>query len=450
VPRVRNDTAISDIERGDRLPETNDQFDLYASDMAGRWVEVWRSLQEQERVVHSDLYGGYYVLTRHADVCAAARDDDTFSSYHDTRGTGNGEGGIVISPNPFFNGFIELDPPEYQMYRRIVAPWFAPANVKRLAPLVEEATIAAIDLVIESGQIDLVMDFAKPIPAAATLLLMGMDVEHWKICSDAFHEFIYLDAGTPEHDGALAKHAWILEELQRCVTDRRQHPRDDVITALCGAELGAGRPLTDQDVVDTLYLFLGGGLNTTMSLVSHALVWLDDHRDARQQLIERPGLMASACEEFLRWCTPTQGLARTVTRECEFAGRQFQRGDRLLLTWAAANVDPEVFDRPEEVILDRSPNPHTAWGVGGHKCIGANLARSEFATMLTQVLTRLPDYKIDRSAMRPFPKVGLTNGYISMPATFTPGQRVGAESEIVRRMGLGKHDVTGEERESHG
>jgi cytochrome P450 len=410
------------------------QFDLYGPELAGRWVEVWHELQAVGPVVHSELYGGYYVLTRYADVCAAARDDDTFSSFHDTYGVRGGEQGIVIANNPMHNGFIELDPPEYQHYRRLVAPWFAPTAVQALHPEMVALASAAVDRVIERGAFDIVIDFAKPISAAVTLALMGMDVDEWAIYSDAFHQMVYKERAAPEYAHIIEQHGWILQRLRDTVTDRRRHPRGDLVSTLCTAELEPGRVLTDQEVVDTLYLFLGGGLNTTMSLVSHALLWLGEHPEDRRRLVEDRGLVPSACEEFLRYSTPTQGLARTVTKPCVVAGHPFEPGDRVLLAWAAANVDDEVFESPDTVIMDRTPNPHTAWGVGGHRCIGANLARAEFAIMLGEILDRIPEYEIIRDRVEVFPRIGLTNGYISIPATFPPGRRRDVRSAMAERM----------------
>lgn len=402
-------------------------FDLYGTGMSDRWIEVWQDLQAQGRAVYSGLYGGYYTLTRYEDVAAAAKDDETFSSLHDVRGASKGEQGIVISNNPMFNGFIELDPPESKLFRGLVARCFTPAALAPIHERMKALTSAAVDRVIESGRIDLVMDYAKPITTVTTLLLMGVDLEDWETYSDAFHRMVYLERGANGYDEVLNQHAWILQKLADTVQDRRANPRDDNVSRFCDAELSPGRKLTDQDIIDTLYLFLGGGLNTTVSLMAHTFMWLNSHPEERRRLIEDRSLIGHACEEFLRFCTPTQGLARTVTRECEFAGRSFKAGDRVLLSWASANVDPEAFPEPEQLELDRHPNRHLAWGIGSHKCIGLALARVEFETMLNEVLDRLPDFDIDTDNSRPFPRIGLTNGYISMPATFTPGKPVGAD-----------------------
>ena len=118
-------------------------------------------------------------------------------------------------------------------------------------------------------------------------------------------------------------------------------------------------------------------------------------------------------------------LTRTVTRDVELGGQQLRRGDHLMLSWLSANRDDTVFDRPDEVILDREANPHLAFGVGPHRCIGLHMARTMFQVLLGEVLTRIPDYRVDREATRFYATNPELNGIVTLPATFTPGPRVG-------------------------
>ena len=120
-------------------------------------------------------------------------------------------------------------------------------------------------------------------------------------------------------------------------------------------------------------------------------------------------------------------LARTVLSDVEVSGQQMTKGDRAMLAWYAANRDPEVFDDPETVRLDRFPNRHAAFGLGIHRCVGSNIARLSFRGLLTEILTRMPDYHIDESKARFYPSVGINTGWNVLPATFTPGQRRGPD-----------------------
>jgi cytochrome P450 len=214
------------------------------------------------------------------------------------------------------------------------------------------------------------------------------------------------------------------------VQQRREEPADDVLTVLVRASLD-GRPLTDQEIVELCMTIISGGFVTTTALTAHALLWLSQHRDERRRLTDDVTLLPAATEELLRIFSPAQSLARTVTRDVEIGGRTLRAGDRVLLSWAGANRDPEVFEEPDAVRLDRQPNRHAAFGFGIHRCIGNSFARAEFAAMLRQVLSRLPDYEVDVAATRPYPSVGVINGVISMPATFTPGPVIGRDRDLI-------------------
>ena len=144
----------------------------------------------------------------------------------------------------------------------------------------------------------------------------------------------------------------------------------------------------------------------------------------RDLLVAQPELIPTATEEFLRYFTPVQAFARTVARDTELGDQALRRGDRVLMCFASANRDEREFPDPDEFIPDRQPNRHVAFGIGKHRCIGSTLARAEFATMLETTLRRLPDFRIVRSETVRYPSLGIVNGYVSMPARFTPTTRV--------------------------
>jgi cytochrome P450 len=188
-----------------------------------------------------------------------------------------------------------------------------------------------------------------------------------------------------------------------------------------------GAKLSDETVIGMCNLIIAGGNDTTTSLLSNAFKYLSEHPDQKQWLIDDPSRIPYACEEFLRFYTPTQALARTVTTDVEIGGQHLKRGDRVLLSFASANRDPEVFDRPDEIVLDRWPNKHQAFGLGLHRCLGSNLTRVEFTVVLEEVLRRMPDFVVDGDASHPYETIGIVNGWMDMPATFTPGPREGSD-----------------------
>lgn len=198
------------------------------------------------------------------------------------------------------------------------------------------------------------------------------------------------------------------------------------MTYLTQAEVD-GEPLTDEVIIAICDLIMAGGFDTTTAATANALMHLHQNPEDRRRLDEDRTLLKPATEEFLRFFSPTQGLARTVTQDVEVAGQQLRAGDRLFLSWASANHDDTVFERPEDVVLDRRPNRHTAFGVGAHRCLGAPIARIEIEVMLDAVLTRLPYYRIDEERARRYTSIGIVNGWITMPATFTPGRPIGTD-----------------------
>jgi len=197
------------------------------------------------------------------------------------------------------------------------------------------------------------------------------------------------------------------------VAARRKEPTDDLASSVV-ASLG------DADATNVLFTVISGGLDTTTALIANALVWLDEHPGVRRRLAEDRSARTAAREEFLRVFTPAPATARTTSHDVEIAGRQLQRGERVLLSWAAANRDPAVFPDPDRLDVERPNNRHLAFGAGPHRCVGASLARSTFDAVLDVVLDRLPYYAVDRAAARRYDRVGAVNGWVTVPATFAP------------------------------
>ena len=195
-----------------------------------------------------------------------------------------------------------------------------------------------------------------------------------------------------------------------------------MITALLRTRI-AGEPISDDDLLDILMLILHGGFDTTGSAIANALLYLDEHHEVRDRLRADPRLLPRAVEEFLRYQAPQPGLARVATADCVVGGEHIAKGDRLLLLWASANRDEDVFGRAWEVVPDRHPNQHLTFGVGLHRCIGAPIASAEMRIALQAILERVGDYRIDVQAITPAETVGVVFGHFSIPMSFTPGGR---------------------------
>jgi len=240
------------------------------------------------------------------------------------------------------------------------------------------------------------------------------------------HAGVYTPPDSPDMQRVIAAGLAMGQRLAESVIDVRRHPRPGMVDALVTGEV-CGAPISDDDIRDTVILLIGGGFDTTTSLTAHALEWLSEHPAERDRLRADPhGLLDSATEEFLRFYTPAPGDGRTVTRQHELSGKHLEEADRLWLSWSMANRDPSVFPDPDVVMIDRKHNRHTSFGLGLHRCIGSNVARSVFKTMLSAVLDRMPDYACDPAGAVHYDTIGVINGMKHLPATFTPGARRGA------------------------
>ncbi len=419
-------------------------FDRHTPEYRGQFEAITTELQQKCPVAWTETYGGHWVISDHKSVFDLARDPHLLSSDKDPHGERKGYQGIgipMISPSQ--TGILEMDPPDQKDYRSLMNPYLSPAAVARWAPMVDDITRACLDEVIESGRIDFVDDLANIVPAIMTLALMGLPLADWTIYCEPAHAAIYTPPHSADLPRVLEKYGQMIMKLYEELENVRQRPRPGLVHALVTAKI-AGETPADETLNGMLALLIGGGFDTTTSLTAKSLDWLSNNPGERARLAaDLPGLINSATEEFLRFFTPAPGDGRTVTTDCEYAGQQLKEGDRLWLSWAMANRDPQVFPDPNTIKLDRTNNRHSAFGLGIHRCIGSNVARAIYKTMLTQVLDRMPDFVCDSESAVHYETVGVINGMQHLPATFTPGTRRGDGLEATIAKWQHKCDTEG-------
>jgi cytochrome P450 len=411
---------------GDKLNPVH--FDRHAPDYIDRFSEITRELHARCPVAWTSTYGGHWVASGYDEVFEIARNGSLLSNDFDFRGERQGYQGISIPTVPGRNsrgGFLEMDPPEQRDWRRAIDPYLSPAAVARWRPMIQDLSHACLDERIETGEIDFVDDLANIVPAVMTLALMGLPLVDWVIYCEPAHAMVYTPPDSPEMAAVIASNQAMAARLTEGIRDIRRNPRPGMINALIEASI-CGRPAPDEDIRDTLVLLIGGGFDTTTALTAHSLEWLSENPSERDRLrSDLPGLIDLATEEFLRYFTPAPGDGRTVTRDYEVSGRKLEEGDRLWISWSMANRDPSVFPEPEVIKIDRLHNRHTSFGLGLHRCIGSNVARVVFKTMLTAVLERIPDFNCDASRAVHYDTIGVINGMKHLPARFTPAKRLG-------------------------
>ncbi len=352
-----------------------------------RWQQnpfpIWYELRESCPIAHTDRYLGAYLPTRYEDVRAIANDTEHFSSRRVVvRNVRPDE--VVPSPP------ITSDPPNHKPYKRLLLPPFTVAAMAKLEPKARAICNALIDDFIGDGCCDAAQQYTRHIPVKVIAHMLGVPDSDSHLFIRWIHEILELGI---TNDEVLQKAAdEMTDYFQEKVAERRAEPQDDLISDLIHARL-EGEPLDDRHLLGMLRLLLIAGIDTTWSAIGSSLWHLSRVPDDRKRLLAEPELMPLAVEEFLRAYAPVT-MAREVVKETEIGGCPMKTGNMVLLSFPAANRDPEYFANPDKVILDRKENRHAAFGLGIHRCVGSNLARMEITVALEEWLKRIPDFEL--------------------------------------------------------
>ena len=377
---------------------TND-YDIFDAGYVRDPYPVTAELRGSCPIAHTDRWGGSWLPTRYEDVVAIAHEYDTFTS----------RGILVTAPPPMQSEGayadvaappITSDPPEHHWHRRLILPTFSPQSVAKYEHGTRELCHRLIDAFIETGTADAATDYAQQIPVRVIATMLGVPLE----MADEFTSWVrgVLETGLTNPTVRLQSRLNILNFFKGQLDDRRANPRpDDLITELLSAEVATSsstsRRVPDAYVIGVCNLMLVAGIDTTWSAIGSSLWHLAQHPEHRRQLREQPEVWPTAIEELLRAYAPVT-MARIVDHDTEFQGCPMKAGDRVLMAFPAANRDPEVFDSPDEVRLDREHNRHVAFGAGIHRCAGSNLARLELRVALQTWLERIPEFTLDDPA----------------------------------------------------
>jgi len=358
------------------------RYDHFAPEFCVDPYTFWERLRTELPVGWSERHGGFHVVSRYRDVCQAEKDVATFSSAD----------GVGVPPMPVRLLPIDTDPPQHRAYRRILNPPLGPSEV---AAREDEARALAVELIEplrQQAEFDLCAEFAVPFPQRVSLRWIGFpdadrsDLAKW---IDDITRLRGID-----NDRVAAASVAVMTRIMELVGERRSAPpRPDLVGILIDGSI-EGKPLSDDEILFTMLLLLFGGLDTTSSAIAGAMAHLAEHPEQRQRLRDDPALLSTAVDEFLRYYSPVQGQGRTVTRDTTLGGCPLKAGDRVLLLLASGNRDETEFPDADQVVLDRHPNPHVAFGHGPHHCVGAHLGRLMVQVALEELLGRLGDVRI--------------------------------------------------------
>ena len=403
------------------------EFDQHSLEYRDNGMAMAAEIRAKCPVVWSNSHDGYWLVTGLDEVSAMYKRPDLFSAVKDVGNPDSIYRGIQIpDANPGVTaGFLEMDPPKQLDFRRILNASLSPAAVVRWEPLVREFTQACINEVIARGRADFVEEVVNVVPAILTMAMIGLPLADWVVYCEPTHAAIYEPPDSEDRPRVNAMTMDMVNNLFGAIAAAKENPRPGMLKELIDARIN-GEPLEDLDIMGTLFLVIGGGFDTTTALTSNVWRWLAENPDERTRLLNaESSLWDTSTEEFLRFFSPSQGDARTVTQDCEVAGYKFSEGDRVLLSFSIPNRDPKHFEDPDTVKLDRFPNRHAAFGLGNHRCIGSNLARMQFKAIMQESLARIPEYEIDYDGMVRYETIGVINGNKYMPFTFTPGTPTG-------------------------
>jgi cytochrome P450 len=374
-----------------------------------RWTEDPYAIMEHLRsrcpMARSERYGGLHAPMRYADVRTIAYDTDHFSSKR-----------VVIRENPpnvpLPSPPITSDPPHHKPARMLLLPAFTPQRIDPLIPDARRICNELLDGLAGRSEADAAIEYAQHIPVKVIAKMLGIPEAEGDRFREWIHVFIedtIVDDGTSA-DRLVATAREMDAFFGHYADLRRKEPQDDLISFLLAAQHD-GAPLTERHFYGALRLLLIAGIDTTWSAIGASLLHLATHPADRDRLVSEPELMPLAVEEFLRAYAPVT-MARRVKEDTEVAGCPMKAGEWIMLSFPAANRDPDVFPDADKVIIDREDNRHAAFGLGIHRCIGSNLARMEITVALEEWLKRFP-----RFALRDGARIAWSKGPVRGPRT---------------------------------
>ena len=382
-------------------------YDPYSPELLADPYPIYRELRDEAPVYYNEEHD-FWTLSRFADVLQALKQPGVYSSAQ----------GIAIGTRDQMTTAIEtmitMDPPRHTRMRALVNRAFTPRRIAALTPRILEVTSSLIDACLEQRRFDLVDDFAAPLPTIVIAELLGVPTEDQKMFKERSNALVNRTRGPGDSPdpSLMAPVLELVQYLNAVYDERRQEPRDDLMSALLAAEID-GQKLTQSELTGFALLLLIAGNETTTNLLGNGIQLLHDHPDQRERLVADPESIPTAIEEFLRYESPIPGLARTLTEDVEFRGHAFRKGQQVMLLYGSANRDERQFDNPDVLDTSRPATQHLAFGFGAHFCLGASLARLEARIGFEQLLARIPDYRLLEGAAR---NAGGIRGFAHLPA----------------------------------
>jgi pimeloyl-[acyl-carrier protein] synthase len=374
-----------------------------------------------EDPVHWDRFLHTWVVTRYPDVLNVLHSFSADRTPTPEQLTAMGLSGLNPIAKVMVKQMLFMDAPAHTRLRGLASAAFTPRRVEVLRGHIQEIADDLLDRVQTRGRMDIIAEFAAPLPAIVTAEMLGVpteDHEDLKKWSADFAEMLGNFQHNPDRiPKVLESTNSLTDYFQKAIDGMRDHPREGLIQAFMNAEIDGDR-LTDEEIVANCIVTMVGGQETTTNLMGNGLLTLMRNPEQLAQLRDDPSLIPSAVEELLRYESPSQHTGRIAREDVQIGDRQIGKGQAVMAIMAAANRDPDRFPDPDRLILDRSDNKHLAFGWSSHFCFGAPLARMEGQIAFETLLRRLPNLEVVPGPLTWRNNSGL-RGLMALPVTFS-------------------------------
>jgi cytochrome P450 len=381
------------------------EFDHIDPWLAPRMHEVFAEIRDGCPIAHSAKHGGFWAALTHEAIKEVTGDPRTYSST---------DGVALPSIHGIVQPPIDFDPPEHTAYRKIIQRRFTRQGAARYEPLLRRIVRDRLTELIERGSADLVPTLARYLPPMAIAVILGLPPED----GERFVKWtarLLVTAATGDH----AENERVTQEFTTYISGNLDRAGDEeTVIGVIDKGRFNGRPLTPQERLGMILVLIIAGHETTVNSIGTMIYHIAAVDGLKDRLIADPALIPSMIDESLRIEAPVVSVARTVRGSADLAGQKLADAERVLLVFSSANRDPAVFDRAEEFVCPRSPNPHMAFGSGVHRCIGEHLARLEMRVVAEELLTMAPGYRIADGYRPEWTSGPVVRGLTTLPVTF--------------------------------
>ncbi len=381
---------------------------------------LYRKLRTEDPV-HWDRFLHTWVVTRYPDVMHVLHAFSADRTPTPAQLTTMGLSGLNPIAQVMVKQMLFMDAPAHTRLRGLASVAFTPQRVRVLREHIQQIADELIDRVIARGTMDVIADFAAPMPAIVTAEMLGVptedhaDLKKW---SADFAEMLGNFQHNPDRiPSVLESTNNLTNYFREAIVKAKTHPREGLIHSFMTAELDGDR-LTEEEIIANCVVTMVGGQETTTNLIGNGLLTLLRNPAQLARLRDNSALIQPAVEELLRYESPSQHTGRIAREDVEIGGKKIGKGQAVMAIMAAANRDPERFPNPDELMLDRTDNKHLAFGWSSHFCFGAPLARMEGQIAFETLLRRLPDLQLMPTALSWRNNSGL-RGLTALPVTFT-------------------------------